>query len=1207
MSRMDCIIAPRVPRGLAHAVEGLSREILRQKPRNIYAFAAQHFAKLVELRDKEHCRTDEIVSKILDCKSVNRECDNILDWAGFNKNVVDGNNDVGDVRNWNDRFFVCKYDNWMEKEMISTIKERRETNAIPKKKKREMGTGIGWSINQTVKVLKKHEYATCRVEESENLCDIRSKRREFEKISPDHIDNDSHQLSRKIICGQCFRSMSTDNISLKRNIKDEEVKEKRKKLRNFALDKYGISKIEEKCEKCERNAYNLIRQKSADQIERTCIHFKCGNGDGNIVGRRRSRSLVNNEGGKESNRNVEEYRRELRWQYGIESGIFRNLKEQWRRITIEDEETEMRKLEEKLNDTEKEGVEKLGLRLGKKCEKEELKNNEMEEDTFNDKSRNNEISNDVTNKMMTSIDRIDVSVMLPSVITRPSSSGKFSTGRNIANYEFDERNNTNNFTLPPISNDGSKPMKKENDLTLPFLSNETDMRLNEETIRYRGREESNSNRNRKDIEITANIDYDSKAIEKEHESENSKSDANDDNDSWKYHWDKCEENGIVTGEKMEQNTDEIQILRELEILESSNLQMETEIEETFKDSLNVTPDSLEYLKKEEEEMKEEKEEEEEEKKEQYRLNELERKLMEIETVEKSIENTLASSRTISTFNKELEDSCLIKCNIERNLESQVLESVCKIDNENDTIIIENETRKQAVGEGDEWTRKNLDKSERVKSGESEEYNIEIESMEKSEKNCSDDVEIFIRSDNNDEIVSSVRETCNHSPRREIDLSCYILTEGSPCEIPETVTTVIIPDKIEFEMDETNGENITNDIVVNDVPCWNKEKEYRDNRTNPFGEYVEHLETIDDDHSSSVHAHFLQDIKNTVYRTSSLYQEDLLGNIKEEEENEREKFCNVTEQRSIDYTSDSSQAKSSSCNEQYKIDTTNDTFHVFTNDASLRERGKKEERETWRSDRWDEFSLSFEQTELKLPEFSLNCSRDIETSTSSIQGNDSKNFDDDDDRSEKGNDDNVTLYEDENTFIGCKDEQPIEEISLEKNECFQEELFIEQPPKNEAIEDKRNKIETSKFEDDKSIDMSVVYDKYGNDSRFVEEEIARELIQNFILDASIIWENENESRDMTVFPLKDPISSTCKSGLNDFAIECHPFVQGSTLETTSDHLSYREEIDNDIRSCDEQIIKEKKKNEVEGRENGQETTEEKEEKEKASIFFFLFYI
>ena len=68
MSEIDYIIAPRIPRGLAPAVEGLAREILRQRPRNIYAFAAQHFAELVELRDKE--RTDEIVPRILYTPSI---------------------------------------------------------------------------------------------------------------------------------------------------------------------------------------------------------------------------------------------------------------------------------------------------------------------------------------------------------------------------------------------------------------------------------------------------------------------------------------------------------------------------------------------------------------------------------------------------------------------------------------------------------------------------------------------------------------------------------------------------------------------------------------------------------------------------------------------------------------------------------------------------------------------------------------------------------------------------------------------------------------------------------------------------------------------------------------------------------------------------------------------------------------------------------
>jgi hypothetical protein len=40
-----------VPEGLDAALEGLTREVLRQQPRDIYWFAAQHFETLVRLRD----------------------------------------------------------------------------------------------------------------------------------------------------------------------------------------------------------------------------------------------------------------------------------------------------------------------------------------------------------------------------------------------------------------------------------------------------------------------------------------------------------------------------------------------------------------------------------------------------------------------------------------------------------------------------------------------------------------------------------------------------------------------------------------------------------------------------------------------------------------------------------------------------------------------------------------------------------------------------------------------------------------------------------------------------------------------------------------------------------------------------------------------------------------------------------------------------
>ncbi|KAM0736066.1 Sperm surface protein Sp17 [Formica fusca] len=48
------LIAPRVPHGLASVVEGLTREVLRHHPEDIYVFAAHHFEKLLKLREQYH-------------------------------------------------------------------------------------------------------------------------------------------------------------------------------------------------------------------------------------------------------------------------------------------------------------------------------------------------------------------------------------------------------------------------------------------------------------------------------------------------------------------------------------------------------------------------------------------------------------------------------------------------------------------------------------------------------------------------------------------------------------------------------------------------------------------------------------------------------------------------------------------------------------------------------------------------------------------------------------------------------------------------------------------------------------------------------------------------------------------------------------------------------------------------------------------------
>ena len=49
---IHCTIRLNLPSGLEEALESLAREVLRQKPQNIYEFAADHFEELVKKRNE---------------------------------------------------------------------------------------------------------------------------------------------------------------------------------------------------------------------------------------------------------------------------------------------------------------------------------------------------------------------------------------------------------------------------------------------------------------------------------------------------------------------------------------------------------------------------------------------------------------------------------------------------------------------------------------------------------------------------------------------------------------------------------------------------------------------------------------------------------------------------------------------------------------------------------------------------------------------------------------------------------------------------------------------------------------------------------------------------------------------------------------------------------------------------------------------------
>ena len=51
MADRPLIIRLRVPCGLEDALEGLAREILRSKPKDMYEFAAQYFERLLRKRN----------------------------------------------------------------------------------------------------------------------------------------------------------------------------------------------------------------------------------------------------------------------------------------------------------------------------------------------------------------------------------------------------------------------------------------------------------------------------------------------------------------------------------------------------------------------------------------------------------------------------------------------------------------------------------------------------------------------------------------------------------------------------------------------------------------------------------------------------------------------------------------------------------------------------------------------------------------------------------------------------------------------------------------------------------------------------------------------------------------------------------------------------------------------------------------------------
>ncbi|KAK1118472.1 hypothetical protein K0M31_015169 [Melipona bicolor] len=1338
MAEMDYIIVPRIPRGLAPAVEGLAREILRQRPRNIYAFAAEHFAELVKLRDKE--RTGEVVSKILQHKLL-KKCDSIVDWAKLNNGNKSVDVDVAESRNDHFRNFH-KYDNSISEESAMVRREAKKSTAwkiatrkaAPAASKRKgieertsSGSKSGWSINRTVKALKqRHEYRAISsdIEQKyEGDCNKGLNGKETEKVVadyadyPDHPDHPDHRSPRFSSKDPFVRSSSAGNIMYAKRVKSREVGED--------LEKFDTT-VATLDDKSYRNEKNLTRQKSADQIERTCMYFKdvwtnedaADILDADIADRkRRSRSLVNNEGRNESN-----VRQKARRQHATEGRMARNLKDEWKSV-MEDQRKEQETFREKFPEA-KEDDAKLNLQLEKRNEK---ASNEMEEILVNVESRldllkSNTMFDDSTTNEIPNVSGTTVSVVLPLVVGRQSS-GKCTTRNNVVRERCEYESNggedgAGNFTLPPISNDGAKSTRKGSNLIeLPSLSNDVDARSNEQAIHHRHHCEDSTNSSRiqkrsdseKELfklegvtaEIAVNSDYSRKAIEKSNcKGQDARGDVNvHDIVSRKYPRESKSVEGsevlLTTGKQViEQDIDEItQIPQQSGIIQvrpsSSSSEEAGEIRETSKDSLSVTPDSIDLSsektnsskrlgsekKNGEKEEEENRDEMENERQEQCtpEPNELERKLIEIETMEKSIENTLVSSRsTISNdFDNEFGES-------ERSIEfpTRNFEPDCA----------RNEQVKSRVN--DEWTKKNSDKSEKSATSNDEsngdnDDNVEIDSIgnetsirKRSNFDNSDNSETLINEDNNDDSDDSTNvreiERCSQSTRG-IDVSCYVLTEGSPCEIPETVTTVIIPDKI-VDNDDNNVCKIELDdstaLDQFEIPSTGNGREIETNKEgkhgeeehcqdqNLFGEYIGPETVVR--YSSSVDAHFLRDVKDAADRVSA-YQAEDLANIKEEEENEDEQFSKGLQRsrivdrlhrgRIVDTTLEKSaetlmklkksiecKAKLTGSSRDQRLETSKmdskeeetspyalsnisdrpsskhdynaNAEHIAKNDNSTTTKNREEEeRKTFFDDRSSDVSLSFEQVgpTINVPELNLDSLQDV-TISSTIGESDSKN------RLSNENGNVIISSEDENISLSSFDALASSDNERKPNEPNDEtlsfgndraRLFSEPVTKvtgNETEGCSKYLQRAEKFS------MKEKDDESEEESRYVEEEIARELIRNLIVDNTKQVVESNGSTTSSSSP-KPQANNTKSNQAEDFVIQFHPSVQNAASKVAIGEISsYREKLDNDTRAEEDCGREKDEETSEEGRRRRRESGQEAKENEASILpaFFFLFF-
>ncbi|XP_003426151.2 titin homolog [Nasonia vitripennis] len=790
-------LTPRVPQGLAAAVEGLTREVIRHRPENIYIFAAHHFEKLLRLREQyDDTPVNKNNMKILhDMNETIKERHIYLESKDTNNYVQHSGwslNETAKVLERHRSIFGESNQKITTEEVRELANEKiSPTSKIPvtsPKKSKERWSGI-----ENKNITSKYAAASS------------SRRRESPRVGT----QDWHSTSNKHDSKTTPKIIS--QIPLAKDIKTE--------LKKNRMSSRERKKSEEKKIQvaCEYSKETIIEKTSRRSVEKTKRNYET---------RTEQRKTSRTEDTTKKRTETTDSPKLKKSSRSVSMDHVKNyVVQNFVGMTSLDElqtPSYVEKVQEVIDETSmiiKEKVEALKTGVVKASRSKHSKKDRSAssdehsktstKSTESDKQSPKNVDNDKSESKNSdnSEGSNESKISLPAV--RPPSSK--STSRSLS-----ARSDSDGLVLPPISPEFTKSEKVKEELVLPVLS------------------PPRSTTTSPDVPV----------------------------------------NPVVTVEKPADTKDE----------KNAKDAKDANHEEEFQDSLNVTPEPRDPDQRPDSLETSEVVDKSDSSGHVSPLETLKDKLLEIEEVQKRIEGVLDDTKTTD---EKANDDAGIALNIQDKL-LKIHESEKRIEKILDSQSADADERKTDIErklkelEDAEKRIENIfvSESDRESSNKTDVMVVEqkdnaILTTKKIEKEGDNGHEKESRSaSNSGKSTQSIKEEktipTSAVDTRVLSPHSYILTEGSPYDIPDSVTTVIIPDRNPSPDSDTLNIEIENDKIYTTLLS---SKELKEVQADDFS-----AETSEDQ-TSSIHDAFGEPVEDTENVETSTVDVELMRGIK----------------------------------------------------------------------------------------------------------------------------------------------------------------------------------------------------------------------------------------------------------------------------------------------------------------------------------------